>query len=224
MFNSIKLIKVGCTALIAWFLLDLSLVGASEKNYKPSESRSQDRSESRRAGGARGGCNALLPTLDHTVILLVPQEPLASTLKSHPTFFWYVAEEVNLPLRFTLLELGEKPIIVKNISRPISGINAFKLPTSIPPLKKGKTYRWTVTIVCSDLIPSKNLYAKAWLKRVSGINASEISEYAFGEVWYDELSTSYENGDRQTFNRLLEEVNLSELNYNLKVNFINVSQ
>ncbi len=131
---------------------------------------------------------------------------------------------MNLPLRFTLLELGEKPIIVKNINRPISGINAFKLPASISPLKKGKTYRWTVTIVCSDTIPSKNLYAKAWLKRVPSISASETSEYAFGEIWYDELSTSYYNGDRQTFDRLLERVNLGELNYNLKVNFINVSQ
>ena len=215
LLNVIKSSQVGFTTLVAWFLLSLnSVVTSEEPSYKP---LIIDTSPRVGIGGTRKECSALPSTKNRTVVLLVPQKPLASTLKSHPTFYWYVGEKVNHPLRFTLLAEGEKTIVVKDISRPVTGINAVKLPVNILPLEIGKTYRWTVTIVCSKTIPSRNIYATARIERVPEINTKESER-----DWYDVLSTNFDKDNRQTIKHLLESVNLSDLNlnYDLKANFI----
>ncbi len=132
-----------------------------------------------------------------------------------PLFFWYVPQE--LPLRFTLLEPGKKPIFTKELeSKP--GIIALKIPQNSPPLEIGKTYRWTLTVVCSRNKPSKNLYTWALIKRVQSgkpelersDNSNAVVNYAQSGIWYDALRSSYRPTTQASgFWNLLEQVNLS---------------
>jgi hypothetical protein len=96
-------------------------------------------------------------------------------------------------------------------------------------LEIGKTYRWTVTIVCNPKQPSSNLFAQAWIERVSLPGSNKFSEhtnqsifcstkYAQAGIWYDALACDYSklnesnsNRDLQEFWSLLEEVDLPYL-------------
>lgn len=185
---------------LAVLLVILSLIGvqfiaqAQEQQvvYRPRKGRNQHPNQTRKAGGARK--NSCQLPLNNTVTLLVPQEHVPITVSERPTFFWYVPEELSHRLRFTLLEPGKEAILVKELS-PEPGIVAFKLPESSSPLEIGKTYRWTVTVVCSLTKPSRNLYALAWIKRVAKSNQNHNSnlvvDYAARGVWYDALLASY---------------------------------
>ena len=137
-------------------------------------------------------------------------------LKS-PTFFWYVPKNLSYPLRFTLIETGGKTVFVENISSPKSGINALKLPLKSNALEVGKTYRWTVTVVCSFNKPSRNLYASALIERLPKNN--DISDTAFDlaekGIWYDALLYSYSRiHQTNEFWSLLKEIDLGTLKQN----------
>lgn len=181
--------------------------------YKPPKGRAQHPTQTRKAGGARGkNCNL---SSNNTVTLLVPQDHVPTTVSERPTFFWYLPE--SLPLRFTLIEPGKKPIFVSELT-PEPGISALKLPQNYPPLEIGKTYRWTVTVVCSANKPSKNAYAWALIKRVPPVMKPEIEserdfiatiELAAEGIWYDALLSGYQqNPETTAFRDLLEQVNL----------------
>lgn len=204
--------------------------------YKPPKGRNQHQTQTRKAGGARrADCN--LPP-NNTVTLLVPQDHVPTTISERPTFFWYLPQE--LPLRFTLLEPGKKPIFVTEL-QPEPGIVALKLPTSSQPLEMGKTYRWTVTVVCSQNKPSKNLYSWALIKRVSQVqkrllppvreepalrvgqtkigNQQELNaavDLARSGIWYDALLDAYEQTPELTaFWTLLEQIDLNDIEQHL---------
>ncbi len=186
----------------------------------------QVRHQNRKAGGSRG-CN--LPSND-TVTLIVPQDHTATTVSAHPIFFWHLSQKLSLPLRFTLLEPGKKPLFTKEL-KPDPGIVALKLPENSPPLEIGKTYRWTVTVVCNQKKPSRNLFATAWIKRASSPAFNQLSEvsadtsfcsleYAKAGIWYDALSCNYAllvenqkdlNHNSPEFWSLLEEIDLQNL-------------
>ena len=201
MFHLIKYLSVA--AVLAAFLSSLSVASSTgdSTNYKPPKDNNTRR-QVRKAGGSRG-CN--LP-LDNTVTLLVPQDHLPTTVAERPIFFWYLPRQLSLPVRFTLLEPGKKPLLVRELN-PSPGIVALKFPSNIPTLEIGKTYRWTVTVVCNPKKPSRNLFAQAWIKRVyfpsnglmssltgsDGVVNSENCRinYAQAGIWYDALACSY---------------------------------
>jgi hypothetical protein len=162
------------------------------------------------------------------VTLLVPQDHTGTTISEHPTFFWHLSQKLSSPLRFTLLEPGQKPILTKEID-PKPGIIALKLPKNSQGLEIGKTYRWTVTVVCNTKKPSSNLFAQAWIERVALPTSNKLSEYtnntslcsikyAQAGIWYDALACDYSklsqnnpNRDSQEFWSLLEEIDLPYL-------------
>ena len=188
-----------CLIITVFSVLPVSSKNSSRSenhsNYRPP--RGKVRSQVRKAGGSRG-CN--LP-LDNTVTLLVPQNHTATTASERPIFFWYLAQKLSLPLRFTLLEPGKEPIFLKELT-PEPGIIALKLPQSSQALEIGKTYRWTVTVVCNQKKPSRNLFAQAWIERVPMPTSSKLEQkddnlfcstkYAEAGIWYDALSCNYD--------------------------------
>lgn len=207
--------------IIAFQSLPPSSFAKTKETYRPPDGKV--RRQARKAGGSRG-CN--LP-LNDTVTLLVPQDHTATTVSDRPIFFWYLSQQLSSPLRFTLLEPGKKPIFTKELS-PEPGIVALKLPQNSDPLEVGKTYRWTVTIVCNPRKPSKNLFAQAWIERVPSptsktfaentANTSCSVEYGQAGIWYDALSCNYtrliENEadfSSPQFWSLLEEIELQNL-------------
>ena len=180
---------------ISFPLLPPSTLATTEEAYRPPKGKI--RQQSRKAGGSRG-CN--LDSND-TVTLLVPQDHTATTVSERPIFFWYISQQLSTPLQFTLLEPGKKPIFTKELN-PEPGIIALQLPQNKSPLEVGKTYRWTVTIVCNPKKPSHNLFAQAWIERVSlsksqtlpdNINNTSFCsvEYARQGIWYDALACKY---------------------------------
>ena len=204
---------------IVSFSFDRSLAEKSSETYRPPKGKVRE--QTRKAGGSRG-CN--MP-LENAVTLLVPQNHTATTISAHPTFFWHLSQKLSLPLRFTLLEPGKKPILTKEL-KPEPGIIALKLPDNSAPLEVGKTYRWTVTVICNSSKPSRNLFAQAWIERVPLPTEAQPSNntncslsYARMGIWYDALSCNYtglvknQNNDRswQQFQSLLEEIGLSYL-------------
>lgn len=210
------------TAVLLVFLPVRSLADKTQ-TYRPPKGKVRE--QVRKAGGSRG-CN--LP-LNDAVTLLVPQDHTATTISAHPTFFWHLSQKLFLPLRFTILEPGKKPILTKEL-KPEPGIVALELPQNSAPLEVGKTYRWTVTVVCNPHKPSRNLFAQAWIKRVPSKNLFSNStknttlpcslNYASAGIWYDALSCNYLSLIEKTnnmdsswlqFQTLLKEINLEYL-------------
>ena len=210
--------------VMVWGTVPASSTSKHQSTYRPPKGKV--RHQNRKAGGSRG-CN--LP-LNDTVTLLVPQAHTATTVSARPIFFWYLSRKSSLPLRFTLLEPGKKPLFVKELN-PEPGIVALKLPPNSPTLEIGKTYRWTVTVVCNQKKPSRNLFAQAWIERValpqsnnSGENRADSSfcsvKYAQSGIWYDALACNYAelvknphnlNENRHKFWSLLKEIDLEGL-------------
>ena len=209
------------TAIFLSFLPVRGLANTT-KNYRPP--KGEKREQARKAGGSRG-CR--IPLKD-TVTLLVPQDHTATTISPHPTFFWHLSQKLSLPLRFTLLEPGKKPILTKEL-KPEPGIVALKLPQSNKPLEVDKIYRWTVTVICNDDKPSRNLFAQAWIERVSLAASNSYSENVFDKsscsneyaqmgIWYDALYCAYTaqssqfqdiNDEMKEFWSLLKEIDLN---------------
>lgn len=205
-------------------ILPANNLAQTSETYRPPKGKVRE--QTRKAGGSRG-CN--MP-LEDAVTLLVPQNHTATTVSARPTFFWHLSQKLSLPLRFTLLEPGKKPILTKEL-KPEPGIVALKLPQDTAPLEVGKTYRWTVTVVCNPSKPSRNLFAQAWIERVPLPTEARLSDnttdtsfcslsYAKAGIWYDALACNYtrlvqnqNNPDSswQQFHTLLEEINLAYL-------------
>ncbi len=173
----------------------------------------------RTPGGSRG-CPDKVTT---AIALLVPQDHIPLTISSHPTFWWYLSEKISLPILFTLLEPGHKPIYSKEFKANSSGFMALTLPETAPPLEIGKEYRWSVSIICNPQKPSQNIYTEAWIERVDAtqVKVEEQTElschlaYAQLGLWYDALScnlgfkqASFKKEVNQDILFLLEEVDL----------------
>ena len=179
------------------------------------------RRQYRKAGGSRG-CNR---KVTNAITLLVPEDRIPLTLSEHPTFWWYSSQELSLPLRFTLLEPGQKPIYSQELTLNKSGLIALTLPETVPPLEVGKEYRWSVSILCNRQKPSQNAVAQAWIERVS-VPQPKVEEteqlscnlaYARAGLWYDALSCGISRSNQpnspslmaqEIFSSLLKEVNL----------------
>lgn len=226
MITFIKHFKIlAYLVIIVFSTFSVESFAQTSDTYRPPKGKVRE--QTRKAGGSRG-CR--IP-LENTVTLLVPQDHTATTISPHPTFFWYLSQKLSLPLRFTLLEPGKEPIFTKELKAE-SGITVLKLPQNTTPLETGKIYRWTVTIICNDKKPSRNLFAQAWIERVSVVgfhsDIGNISNrllcsktYAQMGIWYNALSCAYTNtqqslqngsGEKKEFQSLLEQIDLDFIN------------
>ena len=214
--KTLKLILLALYATIDLFSVARLNIKAAEtesqttKTYKPKPGRK--RTQARKPGGYRGdSCNFQSQA---PVTLIVPQDHVPLTTLKHPTFFWNV-NTVSQPIRFTIYEPGQPdPIYVQNITPTTPGIVALKLPLSANPLKIGVQYRWTVSVICNQLRPAENIYAKAWIERIATSTNIEdkancLSYYARSGIWYDALSCQTKS-DRE-FWSLLDQIQLPRL-------------
>jgi hypothetical protein len=119
--------------------------------------------------GSRGCAEETLG--QNLVTLLIPsQDYIGQTISSHPTFSWYLSQSVEVPMQFTLVEDqaggGGKTIWEKKIDSAQQGMIHVAIPKDRPELVIGKTYRWTVTLVCNSVQPSANRYFISYIERV----------------------------------------------------------
>ncbi|HEY9829924.1 MAG TPA: DUF928 domain-containing protein [Stenomitos sp.] len=105
------------------------------------------------------------------VTLLIPsQDYIGQTISRYPTFSWYLSQPIEVPMQFTLVEEknggGGETIWEKQIDSPQPGMIHVEIPKDRPKLLPGKTYRWTITLVCNSVQPSANRYFISYIERV----------------------------------------------------------
>jgi Domain of Unknown Function (DUF928) len=178
--------------------------------------------------GSRG-CEQAEPISLH---LFVPKDHVGQTTQGHPSFFWYVSANPNVPMEFALVESNvPKPIYVAQVTASSAEVVKLSLPQSLPELKAGKDYRWSVSLLCNPVRRSSNIYARSWIERsqpsdaLSTKLASSKTEYeraiAYAQAgfWYDALATitnaqAVKPQDPQVLNlrrALLEQVGLNRM-------------
>jgi Domain of Unknown Function (DUF928) len=152
---------------------------------------------------AGGGCDPLSPV---SLTPLTPPDHAATTLSDHPTFLWQVSGPSSAPMQFTLMAPGRRqPIHQQTLKADRRGVVALTLPESAAALELGQQYRWTVALVCDADRPSQNVYARAWVTRVTpppalalqltGIKPGPEAEqqralaYATAGIWYDAVAS-----------------------------------
>lgn len=198
----------------------------SSISYKPPADL--DAPQTSRGTGSRG-CNDSVPV---ALTLLVPSDHIGLSASGHPSFFWHLSEPTSAKVEFALAEPGvPTPIFTKQMQTSQAGIIELEMPQELPELKAGKKYRWSVSVVCNENRRSSDVFAGAWIERVSEPEAiaSEVSDpnnerqralvFAQKGLWYDALnaiSQAYEaNPNDGSIARdrflLLEQVGLTEV-------------
>ncbi|HAA30849.1 MAG TPA: hypothetical protein DCE56_28080 [Cyanobacteria bacterium UBA8553] len=125
--------------------------------------------------GSRGGCEqSSIPAEDLVTLLIPSKDYIGQTTSSHPSFFWYLSESVSVPMQFTLRESGvSKPLYQKQLDSPRPGIIQLEIPKDRNGLVPGKSYGWSVTLVCNAKRPSVNPFFYSWIERVPTTPALE---------------------------------------------------
>jgi hypothetical protein len=171
-----------------------------------------------RGGAARGAC---LSANDSLKLILPPtvseqekdQVYSVSTIAARPKFFVYVPQTSAQKAKFTLSSENEKNLVEasseneKNLVEATfaltgtPGVVSFSLPTNAPPLEVGKTYKWSVQIVCEtgDGDNGGNLIAEGEVERIQPpaalVNIEKVAPrqrldlYVDAQLWYDSVTT-----------------------------------
>ncbi|MGB3238867.1 MAG: DUF928 domain-containing protein [Geitlerinemataceae cyanobacterium] len=163
------------------------------------------------SGGTRGHCPQTPSTTTQEMAALIPETNRGLTLKSHPTFFFYVPPTSTPALLFTLKDENDSIHYQKVV--PLSetqGIVSIDLPMDELPLEIDKTYQWFAIALCqydenqpnSDsefLYSLNNPWVQGWVRRVEPsphLNLPPEREaslelaavYADNGIWFDTLA------------------------------------
>ena len=179
------------------------------------EGDGQTRSGERGGGASRGNC----PVSDRPLTALVPKINLGLTTESHPTFWFYIPDEMASvdEAKFTLLDDENNPIIYE-LSIELSETSGFvsvSLPDTATPLEVDRKYHWFFDLQCDEDEPSKNPTVDGWIQRVepNPTLASELEEtpdtedyviYANHGIWFDALTGLIQQYRTQAENPILE--------------------
>lgn len=180
----------------------LAAAQASPITYVP-----PDRGSPRQTQGTGSrGCEDLDTIVD--VSLIAPSDHTGLTVSERPVFYWHLRDAVSVPLEFTLVEDGNpEPIYVKRFETSSAGMTSVSLPEARV-LEVGKTYRWTVSVVCNPQRRSSDVFVQSWIERVEpsadlqtalaeATTAREIAQvYAQAGLWYDAIEALDSNEDR----------------------------
>ena len=171
------------------------LTGTNTTRYIPPKKPSAPRETGTNA--TRGGsCEA---NSSARLTPLVPFSHVGETISGHPTFTWFVPDRTPHPLQFRLFSSTGKPLYRTEMqSQP--GIMSVALPSNLPGLSIGQSYRWQVVLVCDRNVPSRNVVVAAEIQVVqpaaslqSQLAAAQtpqqrIDLYAQAGLWYDAIA------------------------------------
>jgi Domain of Unknown Function (DUF928) len=130
---------------------------------------------------------------------LVPFSHVGETSSQHPTFTWFVPDRTSRPLQFRLFTRSGQPLYRTEMqSQP--GIMSVALPSNLPQLSIGQSYKWQVVLVCDRNVPSRNVVATAEIQVVQPAASLQtqlaaaptpqqrIDLYAGAGLWYDAIA------------------------------------
>ncbi|BAY35739.1 hypothetical protein NIES2111_00550 [Nostoc sp. NIES-2111] len=154
-----------------------------------------------RAAASRGSCflNGV------SAIPLIPSNKEAQlTTAAHPTFFFYIPQTPKpiQGLEFVLRDNESVTPLYKKTFQPVgqAGIVSVTIPAQQAPLKTGKSYNWSFSMICDLQNRDQDLFMKGKIERVQDENlAEQIQEtnqpldqaiiYATAGFWENALST-----------------------------------
>lgn len=173
-----------------------SLIPTAAQGFTPPENGLPGRRE---GGGTRGGCATQQPALT----ALIPKTNWGLTLNEHPTFFWYIPQNMAVAAEFVLLDPANAEIYTATM--PLTsqgGVIQVSLPTdgSVPPLEADKLYHWYFSLVCDPLDRSADQFTDGWVQRTlpspeliqrleTASDQEKIAIYSQAGIWYDAIAT-----------------------------------
>ncbi|MBD2121527.1 DUF928 domain-containing protein [Trichocoleus sp. FACHB-262] len=132
---------------------------------------------------------------------LVPFSHIGQTSSQRPTFVWFVPDRTPHPLQFRLFTRTGQPLYRTEMqSQP--GIMSVALPSHLPQLTIGETYKWQVVLVCNPTVPSRNVIATAEIEVVepAALLQTQLATaqtpqqrsdlYAEAGLWYDAIAAA----------------------------------
>jgi hypothetical protein len=150
-------------------------------------------------GATRGGATCF--TGEKGLTPLLPANKLGLTFRNNPTFFWYTPPTPVKTAEFVIAtnDDEDQELYKTTLTLPDkSGIVGFTLPKDVSILKEGKTYHWTVTVICDPKDPGENPHLDGLVKLTSPnkklsqalavADPSIVSNlYAKNGIWYEAL-------------------------------------
>jgi Domain of Unknown Function (DUF928) len=150
--------------------------------------------------GSRGCDQSLLSQADAVKLVIPSTEYVAQTASGRPSFYYYVSAAIPVPMEFTLVKPGQvEPIMVKTMEAKQAGMVKVTIPDTVPELKVGETYKWSVSLICNSKRPSANPLFYSWVERVNPSSElkTELASadlyhqakiYGQAGLWYDSLA------------------------------------
>jgi len=186
------------------------------------------------AGGASrdgGTCPEDARAIGPSITPLKPANYQGLTVAEHPTFFVYVPQTSAKKALFVLKDEKEDYFYQKTIPIPrTAGIVSFRLPDEAPAIKIGKTYQWSLIMICGEAIRPDNPGVEGKIQRIEANpellrqlkNLSPLERaalYGKNGVWYDTLASLAEQRRSQpndstlaaTWEKLLKSVGLEAI-------------
>ena len=165
----------------------------------PPDDQKPDRTEgaaSRHGGRCPQDAN-LTAEIPLSLMPLVPATNSGLTLAPRPTFWVYLPKTTAQQVVLSIKEKGTKhhsqtflPIV------GTSGTIALQPSENSPPLEVGKTYQWSVVLVCGERPTPNDPGVAAWVRRVAlselrdrGSALEQAAWYGEQGIWYDALNS-----------------------------------
>jgi hypothetical protein len=158
-------------------------------------------------GAARGACLSEKDSLKLILPPIVSEQTdekvySVSTISAHPKFFVYIPQTSAQKAQLTLFNNNQEYLAEATFGLTgTPGVVSFSLPSNAPALEVGKTYKWSVQILCEtgDGDKGGNPTAEGEVERIQppaalvNIEKVALSErpalYAQSQVWYESLSS-----------------------------------
>jgi len=152
-------------------------------------------------GGTRGQCSLQQQDTNKPLTLLTPAHQEGLTIAERPTFFFYVPQASAQKAEFTLISQDEEYAYQTSLSLDSKGgVFQFQLPAEAPPLEIGKSYQWSVALICNQQERTEDIVVQGQIRRTeasptlvaqlkSATPLQRAALYGKAGIWYDTVQT-----------------------------------
>lgn len=182
-------------------------------------------------GGSRDGGSCAIGKARNknlSVVKLLPKSNIGLTVEQRPSIMVYIPASTAKKAFFSIQDENFKHHYQTTLQLPEeSGVIKIKLPASLPALETGKSYKYSLVMICGEDLEPDSPLVSGWIERVEAkrntlnqkASVELASQLAADGIWYDALSTLAELRKSQPNNQsfvhswreLLNSVGLSEI-------------
>lgn len=168
----------------------------TQVSFKPPPNNRQPRKTAGAGSRQESECFSQTPLSSPPLMALVPTDNHGLTVAAHPSFFIYLPSTTAKHLILSIRENGTQHLSRTDLSiNQTSGIIQIKPTENSPPLEVGKTYQWSMVIVCGEKPSPNDPSVSSWIQRID-IPLTQLDHktalqkaFWYGEqgIWYDTL-------------------------------------